>query len=134
MPTDGIRAQDLDRERTDGIDAPARTERTRRGRVLGDAMERGTDRVARVERRVVVPPLRERERKIVESIVDNCMPKLVLPGLVTTTTEEVVWIADWCHRKKIPYIVERRHYRTALVGDPICFIKIGWSGLKKRKR
>ncbi len=76
----------------------------------------------------------ERERKIVQSIVDGCMPKLVLPGLVTTTTEEVMWVADWCHRKKIPYIVERRHYPTALVGDPICFIKIGWSGHKKQKR
>lgn len=53
------------------------------------------------------------------------MPKLSLPGLVTTSTEEVVWIADWCHRKKIPYIVERQQYPTALVGDPICFIKIG---------
>lgn len=76
----------------------------------------------------------ERERKIVQSIVDGCMPKLVLPALVTTTTEEVVWVADWCYRKKIPYIVERRHYPTALVGDPICFIKIGWSGRKKQKR
>lgn len=76
----------------------------------------------------------ERERKIVQSIVNGCMPKLALPGLVTTTTEEVVWVADWCHRKKIPYIVERRHYPTALVGDPICFIKIGWSGRRKQKR
>jgi hypothetical protein len=67
----------------------------------------------------------ERERKIAQSIVDRCMPKLAMPGFVTTTTEEVVWIADWCHRKKIPYIVGRRQYPTALVGDPICFIKIG---------
>lgn len=67
----------------------------------------------------------EKERKIVQSIVNRCMPKLRLPGLVTTSTEEVVWIADWCHRKKIPYLVEHRQYPTALVGDPVCFIKIG---------
>jgi hypothetical protein len=67
----------------------------------------------------------ERQRRIVRSIVDRCMPKLSLPGLVTTSTEEVVWIADWCHRHKIPYRVERKQYPTALVGDPICFIKVG---------
>ncbi|HET9131428.1 MAG TPA: hypothetical protein VFO86_10795 [Terriglobia bacterium] len=66
-----------------------------------------------------------KERQIVQSIVDRCMPKLRLPGLVTTSTEEVIWIADWCHRHKIPYRVERKQYPTALVGDPICFIKVG---------
>lgn len=65
------------------------------------------------------------ERKIVRTIVDRCMPKLAIPGLVTTSTEEVVWIADWCHRHHVPYRVERRQYPTALVGDPICFIKVG---------
>jgi hypothetical protein len=67
----------------------------------------------------------EQQRRIVQSIVDQCMPKLGLPGLVTTSTEEVVWIADWCHRHRIPYRVERKQYPTALVGDPICFIKVG---------
>jgi len=67
----------------------------------------------------------EKERRKVRIIVDRCMPKLARPGLVTTSTEEVVWIAEWCHRHKIPYLVQRRQYATALVGDPICFIKIG---------
>lgn len=67
----------------------------------------------------------ERERRIMRRLVDRCMAKLTHPGLVTTTTEEVVWIAEWCHRHKIPYLVDRRQYATALVGDPICFIKIG---------
>jgi len=67
----------------------------------------------------------ERQRRIVRSIVDRCMPKLSLPGWVTTSTEEVVWIADWCHRRNIPYRVERKQYPTALVGDPICFILVG---------
>ena len=66
-----------------------------------------------------------KQRRIVQSIVNRCMPKLRLPGLVTTSTEEVIWIADWCHRHKIQYRVERKQYPTALVGDPICFIKVG---------
>jgi len=66
-----------------------------------------------------------KERRIVQSIVNRCLSKLSLPGLVTTSTEEVVWIADWCHRKNIPYLVARQQYRTALVGDPICFMRIG---------
>lgn len=67
----------------------------------------------------------DRERRIVRRVVDRCMAKLTRPGLVTTTTEEVVWIAEYCHRHKIPYLVGGRQYATALVGDPICFIRIG---------
>lgn len=75
---------------------------------------------------VTFDPVRfQRERRTVQAIVDRCMPKLDVPGLITTSTEEVVWIADWCHRHRIPYHVERKQYPTALVGDPICFIKIG---------
>jgi len=71
-----------------------------------------------------------KERRIVRSIVDRCLPKLRLPGVVTTSAEEVVWIADWCHRHQIPYLVGRRQYPTALVGDPICIMRIG----TRRKR
>ena len=75
---------------------------------------------------VTFDPVRfQKERRIVQSIGDRCMAKLSVPGLVTTSTEEVVWIADWCHRHRIPYHVERKQYPTALVGDPICFIKVG---------
>jgi hypothetical protein len=75
----------------------------------------------------------ELQRRIVRSIVDRVMPKLSLPGLVTTSTEEVVWIADWCHRKNIPYLVEREQFPTALVGDPVCFMKIGAVAARTRK-
>ncbi len=79
---------------------------------------------------VTFDPVRfQKERRIVQFIVDRCMPKLKVPGLVTTSTEEVVWIADWCHRHKLPYRVGRKQYPTALVGDPICFIRVG-----KRRR
>jgi hypothetical protein len=66
-----------------------------------------------------------KERRIVRALVARCMGKLARPGLVTTTTEEVVWIAEWCHRHRVPYLVGKRYYPTALVGDPICFIQIG---------
>ena len=67
----------------------------------------------------------EKERRIVRALVACCMGKLARPGLVTTTTEEVVWIAEWCHKHRVPYRVGKRYYPTALVGDPICFIHIG---------
>lgn len=70
----------------------------------------------------------QKERQIVQGIVNCCMPKLRLPGLVTTSTEEVVWIAEWCHRHRTPYRVERHQYPTALVGDSICFIQVGKRG------
>ena len=66
-----------------------------------------------------------KERRIVRALVARCMGKLARPGLVTTTTEEVLWIAEWCHRHRVPYRVGKRYYPTALVGDPICFIQIG---------
>jgi hypothetical protein len=67
------------------------------------------------------------ERRIVRALVARCMGKLARPGLVTTTTEEAIWIAEWCHRHQVPYFVGKRYYETALVGDPICFIEIGKS-------
>lgn len=69
-----------------------------------------------------------KERCIVRALVARCMGKLARPGFVTTTTEEVLWIAEWCHRHRVPYRVGTHQYPTALVGDPICFIEIGKSG------
>ncbi len=83
---------------------------------------------------VTFNPVRfQKERRISQAIVNRCMVKLSVPGLVTTSTEEVVWIADWCHRHRVPYHVERKQYPTALVGDPICFIRIGASRFISRK-
>ena len=76
----------------------------------------------------------QQERNIVQLIVNRCLSKVAVPGLVTTSTEEVVWIADWCHRHGIPYLVERKYYPTALVGDPVCFIKIGGTGQRRPHR
>lgn len=64
------------------------------------------------------------ERRAVRRLVDRSLRKLSRPGLVTTSTEEVQWIAEWCHHRRVPYRVERRSYPTALVGDPVCFVRI----------
>lgn len=66
-----------------------------------------------------------KERRAVARLVDRCLKNLSRPGLVTTSTEEAVWIADWCAQREIVWKVERRTYKTALVEDPICFIQIG---------
>ncbi len=66
-----------------------------------------------------------RERRQVVRLVDRCLKNLSRPGLVTTSTEEAVWIADWCAQREIFWKVERRTYKTALVEDPICFIQVG---------
>ncbi len=68
------------------------------------------------------------ERRIVRALVARCMGKLARPGFVTTTTEEVLWFAEWCHRHRVPYRVGKHDYPTALVGDPVCFMQIGKGG------
>jgi hypothetical protein len=65
------------------------------------------------------------ERRLVRRLADRCLRKLTLPGLVTTSTEEVMWIAEWCHKRRIPYQVSERDYPAAVVGDPICFLRLG---------
>jgi hypothetical protein len=66
-----------------------------------------------------------RERTIVRSLTDACLRKLKRPGLVTTSVEEIPWIEDWCRRHKVPCSVEEEDYPTALVGDPVCLIRVG---------
>jgi hypothetical protein len=76
-----------------------------------------------------------KERNVLRVLVNRCMAKLSLPAVVTTSVEEVNWIADWCHRKRIPYVVERRQFKTALVGDPVCVLRIGRDdGRRSRER
>jgi hypothetical protein len=66
-----------------------------------------------------------KERQIVLNQTDQCLSKLRLPSLVTTSVEEIPWITDWCGARKIPCLVEGRDYPTAIVEDPVCFIRIG---------
>lgn len=73
------------------------------------------------------------ERATVLELTDGCLSKLVLPGLVTTSVEEIPWITDWCTRRNIPCVLEEEDYPTAIVEDPVCLIGIGQARHKVRK-
>ena len=66
----------------------------------------------------------QRERTQIQELLDACLPKLSRPGLLSTTVEEVTWMTEWLHRHQIPFHVEEQLYPTAIVGDPVCFIRI----------
>lgn len=65
-----------------------------------------------------------RERKEIENLIGSCLSNLHVPGLVTTSVEETPWITDWCDRRSIPNMIEEKQYPTAIVGDPVCFIRV----------
>ncbi|WP_447975233.1 hypothetical protein [Nitrospira sp. Kam-Ns4a] len=75
-----------------------------------------------------------RERAAVRALAARCLAKLTRPGLVTTSVEEIPWIAQWCARRRIPCIVEQKTYPTAIVEDPICFIRVGTAPSDQRRR
>ncbi len=72
------------------------------------------------------------ERTQIRELLDACLPKLSRPGILSTTVEEVTWITDWLTRHRVLFHVEEQLYPTALVGDPLCFIRL--EATKKRKR
>ena len=65
------------------------------------------------------------ERETGIRLFANCMAKLSIPGLLTTSAEEMPWVEHWCQSHGVPFQVDDRTYPTALVGDPVCFIRIG---------
>lgn len=67
------------------------------------------------------------ERQEVETLVGLCLEKISLPGLVTTSVEEIPWVTSWCEKHNISYVVEEEDYPTAIVEDPLCFIQVGRS-------
>ena len=66
----------------------------------------------------------QRERAHIQRLLDACLPKLSRPGLLSTTVEEVTWMTHWLTCNRIPFHVEEQLYPTAIVGDPLCFIRI----------
>jgi hypothetical protein len=74
------------------------------------------------------------ERKAVAALADSCLKKVARPALVTTSVEEIPWIRSWCDRKKIACAVEEEEYPTAIVEDPVCFIRLGDKVRTKRQR
>lgn len=65
-----------------------------------------------------------RERRAVTRLADACLRTVTRPAVVTTTVEEVRWVTAWCDRHRLPYLLEARSYPTALVGDPVCFLRL----------
>lgn len=64
------------------------------------------------------------ERQTVTRLADACLRKMRRPALITTTVEEVRWVTAWCDLRRLPYLLEARGYPTALVGDPVCFLRL----------
>ena len=70
------------------------------------------------------PEAFQQERTRIRRLLDACLPKLSRPGLLSTTVEEITWMTEWLNRHQIPFHVEEQLYPTAIVGDPLCFIRI----------
>ena len=67
----------------------------------------------------------QQERESVFTLTEHCLKKLSIPGLVTTSVEEIPWISAWCEQQSLPYSIGDEDYPTAIVKDPICFIHVG---------
>ena len=67
----------------------------------------------------------KKERCTLRRLVNSCLNKLISPGLITTSVEEIPWITAWCLEREIPLRIENKTYPTAIVGDPLCFIHLG---------
>ncbi len=66
----------------------------------------------------------QQERTQIEGLLDACLPKLSRPGLLSTTVEEVAWMTEWLTRHQVPFRIEEQLYPTAIVGDPLCLIRL----------
>jgi hypothetical protein len=66
-----------------------------------------------------------REREEVAALAAGCLEKLELPGLVTTSVEEIPWITEWCAKRNVACVVEKEDYPTAIVEDPVCCVRVG---------
>jgi hypothetical protein len=73
-----------------------------------------------------------RERAAVRALADACLNKLATPALVTTSVEEIPWITDWAARSGRICFVEPEDHPTAMVEDPVCFIRIEDRGPRRR--
>ncbi len=64
------------------------------------------------------------ERETGVRLFANCMAKLTRPGWLTTSVEELPWVEHWSETHRRHVTIEEQVYPTALVGDPVCFIRI----------
>ena len=64
------------------------------------------------------------ERERIRCLVNSCMKKLTRSGLVTTSVEEIGWFTEWCDSQVVGYEIIEQTFPTAIVGDPVCFIRV----------
>ena len=79
------------------------------------------------------PEAFQQERTQIQALLDACLPKLSRSSLLSTTVEEITWITDWLTRHRLPFHVEEQLYPTAIVGDPLCFIRFETGGKARVK-
>ena len=66
-----------------------------------------------------------KEQRAVRALAARCLSKLHLPAIVTTSVEEIPWIADWCKCRGLACSIEPEDYPSAIVEDPVCLMSIG---------
>lgn len=65
-----------------------------------------------------------RERADVDALVEAICRGMSLPGLITTTVEEVPWLLAWAEAKGLVIEPDEAMVETAIVGDPIGFLRV----------
>jgi hypothetical protein len=60
----------------------------------------------------------------VRRLVRAVLAPLVLPGVVTTTVEEVPWILEWAVGCRVRAEADGLMVETAIVGDPVGFVRL----------
>ncbi len=76
----------------------------------------------------------KKEQRTLHQLVNACLSKLTLPGLVTTSVEEIPWITAWCLGKGVAFHIDSKTFPTAIVGDPVCFMHLGKQSAHKRRQ
>jgi hypothetical protein len=66
-----------------------------------------------------------RERDAARALARRLFAGLTRPGWITTTAEEVAWFLEQADLAQVPYTVDDAQVPTAVVGDPIGFLRIG---------
>lgn len=66
----------------------------------------------------------EKERSKVQKLVADVFDAMSLPCLVTTTVEEVVWFLNAAESRHLVVEADEETIETALVGDPIGFLRV----------
>ena len=66
----------------------------------------------------------EQERSRLRSLVDHLLGVLTTPAWLTTTIEEMPWVLAVAETRGLRLEADEDIVETALVGDPLCFLRI----------